>query len=413
MKKLRYAIGALIMCWGSIQAQNSQFIAPQLVYVNGGTFQMGNNSGNDDEKPVHEVYLDNFSIGKYEVTLGEFKAFVNATGYITTAEKGDESGQRNGVERKGKPGLTWHSFADGAERPLSDSLKPVSCVSWFDAVEYCKWLSQVTGQPYRLPTAAEWEYAARGGTKSRGYKFSGSNNPDEVAWFRQNGNSLAHTIGLKRANELGIHDMSGNVKEWCSDWYNPYYYTDSPKDNPQGADFGKRRVIRGGSWGTDTSQLRATYRNDDPPVSAMRDFGFRVVRGEVPTPRDPVNITQSDMKKTMDAKGFIDIYGIYFDSGSAKIKAESNPVLKSLATYLHEDSQVKIIVIGHTDNVGKPETNMKLSVARAQSIKSALVGRGIASDRIEIEGKGDTDPIADNNTADGRKLNRRVTIKKQ
>jgi formylglycine-generating enzyme required for sulfatase activity len=415
MKKALLIVSLLFMFSSltTVIAQNNSIPEPILVFVNGGTFQMGSNAGTEDEKPVHEVYVDNFSIGKYEVTIGEFRVFVKATGYLTTAETGDTAGIRGGIARKGNPGLTWHSYADGNERPLSDSLLPVSCISWFDAVEYCNWLSKVTGKPYRLPTAAEWEFASRGGTKSANYQYSGSNDPDDVAWYVTNSRSTSHTIGVKKANELGIYDMSGNVKEWCHDWYNPYYYSESPKENPQGADRGKRRVIRGGSWATEVSGLKSTYRNNDPPVSAMRDFGFRVVRGEVPAPRATAIASHSDMKKVMDAKGFIDVYGIYFDSGSSKIKAESNPVIRNVASYLNEDQLVKVVIIGHTDNTGKPDLNLKLSEARAQAIKEALVEHGIDADRMQIRGMGDTEPIADNKTDDGRKQNRRVTIKKQ
>ncbi|MDR1602724.1 MAG: formylglycine-generating enzyme family protein, partial [Tannerella sp.] len=148
-------------------------------------------------------------------------------------------------------------------------------VSWDEAQEFIKRLNTATGKNYRLPTEAEWEYAARGGNRSKGYKYSGSNNIDEVAWYWGNSGDQSHPAGTKKANELGIHDMSGNVEEWCQDWYGEYFA--SPQTNPKGASNGSERVLRGGDRGNNAVSCRVALRS-----SYLRDFrfsnvGFRVV----------------------------------------------------------------------------------------------------------------------------------------
>jgi formylglycine-generating enzyme required for sulfatase activity len=139
-------------------------------------------------------------------------------------------------------------------------------------------LSTRTGMNYRLPTEAEWEYAARGGSLSRGYRYSGSNNVDTVAWKDGNAGNKAHPIGRKMPNELGIYDMSGNIYEWCSDWYSPDYYRNSSRVNPQGPDEGIKRVIRGGSWYFDSSGLRVAEREGANPDFRYGYIGFRLCR---------------------------------------------------------------------------------------------------------------------------------------
>ena len=317
--------GLFSMAFIFVFAQNGGVKPPIMVLVQGGTFSMGSDKGTVDESPVHKVTVDNFSIGKYEVTIGEFRKFVDATGYITEPEKEDTAAIRAGKVMKGVVKLTWRTHTDGRERSIGDSMLPVTCISWFDANAYCNWLSKMTGQTYRLPTAAEWEFAANGGLKTVTTLLSGSNYPDAVAWYSKNSGGKEHTIGSKRPNELGIYDMSGNVKEWCNDWFGKYYYSESPELKPQGPDIGKRKVIRGGSSGTDSAFLRNSYRNSEFPIVGMKDFGFRVAKDEIPTLQAVANPEGPSLKKQMDEKGFADVYGIYFNTGSAKIKPESLP----------------------------------------------------------------------------------------
>ncbi len=214
-----------------------------MIYVEGGTFMMGSNEGEADEKPVHSVTVNSFYISKYEVTQ---KEWINIMGSNPSYFKGDNL--------------------------------PVERVSWNDVQEFIKKLNQKTGQKYRLPTEAEWEYAARGGNKSNGYKYSGSNNKDEVAWYYNNSNSKTHEVGTKAPNELGIYDMTGNVWEWCSDWYDENYYKNSPSNNPKGPNSGDYRVLRGGSWNYYDSYGRSVNRSRSFPNNWNDNDGFRLVQ---------------------------------------------------------------------------------------------------------------------------------------
>jgi len=208
-----------------------------MVWVEGGTFQMGSNSGDSDEKPVHTVTVKGFWMGKYEVTQAEYRRVMGTN----------------------------------PSRFQCDDC-PVENVSWNDAVEYAK---RVGG---RLPTEAEWEYAARGGNQSRNYKYSGSDNLDEVGWYSNNSGNKTHPIGQKKPNELGLYDMAGNVWEWCQDGYDEGYYAKSPRDNPTGPSYGSHRVLRGGSWSGIGYGCRLSLRNRLDPVNRGNYIGFRCVR---------------------------------------------------------------------------------------------------------------------------------------
>jgi len=231
----------------------------EMVYVNGGTFMMGctpEHSGDcdDREKPAYEATLSDFYIGKYEVTQKQWREIMGT----------DLRQQLN--------------TAIGIEAPLSGKRdnNPMYYVSWEDAREFIERLNEETGKSYRLPTEAEWEYAARGGNQSRLYKYSGSDNVGAVAWFSDNSKSTTHPVGTKEANELGIHDMSGNVNEWVSDWYGDY--SGKPQMNPAGPESGKYpyRVFRGGSWFNGAWYARVSYRNAGGSRGRTGDVGFRL-----------------------------------------------------------------------------------------------------------------------------------------
>jgi sulfatase modifying factor 1 len=221
---------------------------PEMILVEGGTFTMGNNNGEPDEQPAHSVTLSSFKIGKYEVTMAQYKAFCQAT----DRQMGEA------------PPWGWNDKY------------PMVYITFDDANAYCNWLSSKEVVKYRLPTEAEWEYAARGGNKSKGYTYSGSNDPDEPCWNYDNSGEEPHATGLKTPNELGIYDMSGNIWEWCMDWYSEYSGT--AQTDPQGHSTGQTRVLRGGCYGYPASDSRVARRyGSDPSFSGSPYHGFRVV----------------------------------------------------------------------------------------------------------------------------------------
>ena len=215
-----------------------------MIAVEGGAFKMGATSeqGSDadnDEKPVHNVTLSDYYIGETEVTQELWQAVMG----------------------------TNPSYSKGNK-------KPVEKVSWDDCQEFIRKLNQLTGKNFRLPTEAEWEYAARGGNKSKGYKYSGSNSIGDVAWYTDNSGSKTHDVKTKQANELGIYDMSGNVYEWCQDWYGSY--SSGSQTNPTGPTSGSFRVLRGGSWSDYASFCRVSYRDCSDPDSRYYNGGLRL-----------------------------------------------------------------------------------------------------------------------------------------
>lgn len=260
--------------------------AGEMIFVPGGTFKMGSlKSSYKDDKPVHEVKISPFYISKYEVTVEKFKKFVSERkgGYRTEAEQKGYSLVWNGQGWDKSPKLTWEKDQYGAVR--SDYNYPVVHISWNDAQAFVEWLSKTEGAVYRLPTEAEWEYAARGGSEGAMEDYSGSKNVKSVAWFDNNSAGKIHSIGRKRANNLGIHDMSGNVAEWCQDWYSRAYYkafgtSDIVQDpsGPQNPDNNGARIIRGGSWTNDKKLCTVSARNFVAPTFSRNNLGFRVVR---------------------------------------------------------------------------------------------------------------------------------------
>jgi formylglycine-generating enzyme required for sulfatase activity len=259
---------------------------PQMVFVEGGLFTMGCSTEQYDcqenELPAHQVMVSDFYMGKYEVTVAEFEAFIAATGYQTDAEREGFSYVYIDDEEK-RYGINWRHNA--AEKLWDDSVKylyAVLNVSWNDATAYCNWLSEVSGKDFRLPTEAEWEYAARGGNKSKGYVFSGSHNIEKVGWYRHDkfSEKESHKIGQKHPNELGLYDMTGNLWEWCNDIYGKDYYKNSPSKNPKGPSESdievELRVIRGGGWCTNAKACRVSVREMDIP-SFRCGYGFRIV----------------------------------------------------------------------------------------------------------------------------------------
>ena len=216
---------------------------PDLVLepVDGGTFTMGaTRKPYSNERPKHRVTLGDYYIGRFEVTQA----------------------------------LWQHVMGENPSDNKSNSRNPVEQVSWDDCQRFISRLNQMTGQRFRLPTEAEWEYAARGGNKSRGYQYSGSNNIGDVAWYEGNSGYQTHVVGTKQANELGLYDMSGNVWEWCQDWYGSY--SSGAQTNPQGPTSGSLRVIRGGGGWSVARLCLVAYRYGISPGIRDYDLGFRL-----------------------------------------------------------------------------------------------------------------------------------------
>lgn len=228
----------------------------KMIWVEGGDFLMGCTSeqGNceSDEQNVRRVTVDGFYIGMLEVTQSQWEKVVGTTIY----------------QQKTKANYS-NTYGVGPDYPMY-------FVSWDEAMEFCRLLSNKTGRTYTLPTEAQWEYAARGGNKNEGAKYAGSNMIDAVAWYTDNSGSSTHIVGSKRANALGIYDMSGNVWEWCKDWYASSYVS-YDTNNPVGPSSGSYRVIRGGSWRCNASDCRVADRGGNSPGFRNGNLGFRVV----------------------------------------------------------------------------------------------------------------------------------------
>jgi len=212
-----------------------------MIKVEGGTFKMGSKRGNSDEKPVHQVTLSSFSIGQTEVTQE-----------------------------------LWEAVMGSNPSYFKGSKLPVEKVSWNDCQTFITKLNQLTGKTFRLPTEAEWEYAARGGNKSKGYTYSGSNKIGDVAWHSSNSNSTTHDVATKSPNELGLYDMTGNVWEWCQDWYGSY--SSGSQTNPTGPTSGSSRVLRGGGWVSDATNCRVANRSSLKPTGTSYYLGLRLAQ---------------------------------------------------------------------------------------------------------------------------------------
>jgi sulfatase modifying factor 1 len=252
---------------------------PAMVFVKGGKFNMGGTI-NADEQPVHEVVVNNFSMCAHEVTVGEFRQFIKNSGYKTDADKKGLSYVFDGKFHT-KEGVNWECSPHGTLRQPNQHRYPVVHVSWNDAVAYCRWLSAKTHKSFRLPTEAEWEYAARGGSVQKPYTYSGGDSLGLVAWYEDNSNWTDHPVQKKLTNSLGIYDMSGNVWEWCQDWYGETYYRNSPKQAPTGPDSGMYRVLRGGSWNYGAIRSRIPCRDGTGVTdTGYYNVGFRVVCDE-------------------------------------------------------------------------------------------------------------------------------------
>ncbi len=220
---------------------------PQMIKVEGGTFQMGSNDPSHyaDERPVHAVILRGYFISQNEVTQKQWRTVMDG-------------------------------FPEGFVNKNCDDC-PMNFVSWQEIQGFLTKLNQKTGKKYRLPTEAEWEYAAKGGSTKTSYSFSGGNDIQKVGWFADNSGGKIQVVGSKKANDLGINDLTGNVQEWCQDFYSETYYKSSASNNPVNTQATETRVVRGGAWNESAEENRLTLRISESPATKSEKIGFRVV----------------------------------------------------------------------------------------------------------------------------------------
>jgi sulfatase modifying factor 1 len=223
-------------------------VEPEMVVIPAAWFLMGCDTGAENERPLHRVFIDEFAIGRFTITNRLYRNFVDDTAL------------------QAPPGWSDPRF--------NHPDQPVTSVSWFDATAYCEWLSNRTRKPYRLPTEAEWERAARGGLEGKLYTWG-----DEPPQLHPNYAELwlngPERVGQRAPNGFGLHDVSENVHEWCSDWFDENYYANSPLENPRGPATGTRRASRGGSWRHQIKITRVAARSSIPPDFRYSDYGFR------------------------------------------------------------------------------------------------------------------------------------------
>jgi formylglycine-generating enzyme len=224
-------------------------VSPVVIKIPAGSFLMGSGAGQDCERPIHRVWVDEFFLAATQVTNAEYSRFLSATGAA-------------------EPPF-WN---DGN---FNDSRQPVVAVSWFEAMAYCEWLSRASGRTFRLPTEAEWERAARGGVEGKLYPW-GDAPPQSLPNYDSRWKTGPERVAEYEPNEFGLFNMCDNVHEWCSDWYEADYYSHSPERNPHGPELGTRKASRGGSWRHHIKISRCSARSSIPPEFQYADYGFRL-----------------------------------------------------------------------------------------------------------------------------------------
>jgi sulfatase modifying factor 1 len=229
----------------------AEIIRPRMRQIPEGWFLMGSETGQENERPVHRVWVNAFELAECQVTRGEYAQFLDACNYPKPPQWDDAN--------------------------FSDADQPVVATSWFDAVAYCEWLGRTAGRSYRLPTEAEWERAARGGLEQKQFPW-GDDPPESLANYAMRWKTAPEPVGRAEKNALGLCDIGANVHEWCSDWFQAEYYFVSSDRNPKGPDLGSRRASLGGSWRHYTKVSRCAARSSIPPEFRYADYGFRIAR---------------------------------------------------------------------------------------------------------------------------------------
>ncbi|MBR5725813.1 MAG: SUMF1/EgtB/PvdO family nonheme iron enzyme [Muribaculaceae bacterium] len=329
-----------------------------MVKVEGGTFTMGANDNDTeadyDERPAHQVTLSSFSIGQTEVTQALWQAVM--------ADNPSSFSSRNGY---------------------SDNLNlPVENVSWDDCQAFITEMILLTGKTFRLPTEAEWEYAARGGNMSKGYQYAGSNNIDEVAWYNNTGDNIGdhtHDVATKTPNELGLYDMSGNVEEMCQDWYGEY--SDEAQTNPTGPEWGYVHVIRGGNWNKGSNRCRVSCRNGIDPSIKTNTVGLRVILY-----KDEFDLSKSELTLRVGENKSVTILngdGEYRVEGGEEFVASTINGNRLTVTGCQEGTTVVNVTNTSTGATATLTVNVKQAPV---AVSETFTVNGVSFTMVEVEG---------------------------
>ncbi len=339
----------------------------EMMPVADGKFTMGCTSEQGDdcddwEKPAHPVTLDSYYIGKYEVTQGLWKAVM---GSLPPKFSKDSSAGR---------GLYFLPWAGDSLFGAGDNY-PIYFVSWNDVQIFIYSLNRLTGKTYRLPTEAEWEFAARGGNKSRRYKYSGSNNIDNVAWYGYDSGggggtsgATANPVGTKSPNELGIHDMNGNVWEWVNDSYIKDYYSSSPSNNPKGPEEeSSNRVIRGGSWRNAAKTCRVSNHHGSPAHVYIYNVGFRLALGGTDAGSAKKSGPET-LSKTID---------------TISARTDTTPVSHDTIPVIHDMPAIEMVRVARgTFTMGCTGCNRVAEPAHSVTLSSYYIGKYEVTQRL-------------------------------
>ena len=327
----------------------------ELVQIPAGQFQMGSQTGDSDERPVHRIRIkESFYIGKTEVTVRQFQTFAQATGYKTEAEKGNWAYNY----AWGFPIVPGHGFNRHQLKFHQTEDNPVVCISWNDAVAFCNWLSKETGRHYRLPSEAEWEYACRGG-KDFGY----AENPNETGWYRDSSGGRTHPAGQKKPNAWGLYDMHGNAWEWCLDvWHSNYKGAPTDGSPWLREDYlpriAIRRVLRGGAWCRLDFELSASYRYRGTQDFRSDGSGFRIASSKTIINEEP-KISKSAYEKPSRQsvrrdKSIVSIDGEDFEF----VRIEAGEFFKG-SDKDGEEQPIHKVRIGYSFDIGKTEVTVR------------------------------------------------------
>lgn len=380
-----------------------QFTGIAFVFLRGGCYEMGDFFGDGilEEKPVHTVCVDDFYMGKYEVTQAQWRKVIGKNPSHFQDEN-DRSCCPLGI-------CPWITLAQcNPIAGMREDRTPVDTVSWDDVQEFLFKLNRQTGKDYRLPTEAEWEYAAKsGGKKERWAGTSFESELDMYAWYEPNAETKTQPIGQKTPNGIGLYDMSGNVWEWVQDRFDKDYYRNSPKDNPQGPEKGYERILRGGSWYNNSWDLRTSYKVWVGPSYKTDNAGFRLVLS-MPKPLPEEKVVEPDPPPVPEPPPVVELKDIHFAFDKYNIRPGDAEILEKNLEWFKANPGKKLRIEGHCDERGTVEYNLVLGQKRSDSAKAFLEKLGIEKNLLDTVSYGKEIPVDPEHNEEAWSKNRRV-----